>query len=287
MQCRKCHFENPEGSVECRKCGIVFAKYHPPQEPAKPVEPQAEDLELQKKRQDELRTEFRCRLLGIPVALIVMRLGVATIPFGVRLLTMLVHETGHAVAAWICGYLAVPLLWFTAHTETQESVVPLMIILGLGILCFWAWKTNRWHVIAISVAVLFLHWICWHARYDRAQEIIVFFGDGGALVLGTFLMLTLYVPRESPIYREELRWGFLAIGAAAFVDTFHSWSGSESDIPFGVQEGTQTDPSKLVEFYGWTIPDMVHRYLLLAELCFIALAIVYVIGLIQARRKMV
>jgi hypothetical protein len=131
-----------------------------------------------------------------------------------------------------------------------------LIILVLAILSFWAWKTERWHVIAINAAVLFLHWICWHARYDRAHEIIIFFGDGGALVLGTLLMMTLYVPRESPVYQNELRWGFLAVGAAAFVDAFHTWSGREEDIPFGVQEGTQTDPSQLVENYGWTIPGM-------------------------------
>jgi hypothetical protein len=59
MQCPKCHFDNAEGSVECLKCGIVFAKYHPHQEPAKPAGPPAEDKELQK----ELQTEFRRKRL--------------------------------------------------------------------------------------------------------------------------------------------------------------------------------------------------------------------------------
>jgi hypothetical protein len=285
MQCPKCHFENPEGSTECPRCGIVFAKYHPHQEPVKPVEPPPQDPELQKELQKEQRTEFLCRVLGIPIALIVARLGVATVPVMVRILTMLVHETGHAVAAWICGYSAFPGLWFTPVSETQEPSVTVIMIAVLAGLSYWAWRTNRWYVIAFSVAVLFLHFICWHARYDRAHEIFIFFGDGGALVLGTLLMTTMYVPRDSPVYQNELRWGFLAIGAAAFVDVFHTWSGGEENIAFGVQEGTKTDPSQLVETYGWTIPGMMQSYMRLAELCLVALAIVYVSGIIQARRK--
>jgi hypothetical protein len=272
MQCPKCHFENPEGSTECLKCGIVFAKYHPHQELVKPVEPPPEDPELQK----EMRTEFLCRVLGIPIALIVARLGLATVPIMVRILTMLVHESGHAVAAWICGYGAFPGLWFTPVSETQEPSVTLIIIDVLAGLSYWAWRTSRWYMVGASVALLFLHWICWHARYYRAHEIFIFFGDGGALVLGTLLMMTMYVRRDR---------GFLVIGAAAFMDVFHTWSGGEENIAFGVQEGTKTDPSQLVETYGWTIPGMMESCMRLAELCLVALAIIYVFGIVQARRK--
>jgi hypothetical protein len=278
MQCPKCHFENAEGSTDCLKCGIVFAKYHPHVEPVELVETPPENLELQKER----RTELKCRALGIPLALIVARLGVAAVPFLIRLLTMLVHESGHAVAAWLCGYSAIPGLWFTPVSETQERAVTLMVVLVLAGLSFWAWKTKRWYLIGVSGVVLILHWICWHLRYDQAHEVIIFFGDGGALVLGSLLMMTLYVSPESPVYQNGLRWGFLAIGAAAFVDVFHTWSGSEADILFGVQEGTQTDPSQLVENYGWTITGMMQSYVRLGEVCLLVLAIVFVAGIVRS-----
>jgi hypothetical protein len=97
-------------------------------------------------------------------------------------------------------------------------------------------------------------------------------------------MMTLYVSRESPVYENQLRWGFVAIGAAAFIDTFHTWTGSEDNIPFGVQEGTQTDPSQLVVNYGWTIQAMIQSYVRLGELCLLAIALIYIVGIIRARK---
>jgi hypothetical protein len=165
-----------------------------------------------------------------------------------------------------------------------------MTLLIVGILAgasFWAWKTNRLYVVAIAVALFIVHLVCRRLTYDRAQALIAFGGDGGALVLGSLLMMTLYVSRESPVYENQLRWGFLAIGAAAFIDTFHTWTGSEDNIPFGMQEGTQTDPSQLVENYGWTIQAMIHSYVRLGEFCLLAIAIIYIAGIIRARKAFV
>lgn len=282
MQCPKCHFQNEEGSTECLRCGIVFAKYHHQEEPSALPAPSDEDLKLQK----ELRTELQCRILGIPIALAVMRLGIAESPAVVRILTMLVHETGHAVTAWFCGFSATPGLWFTPISEEREAFVTVILLAAFAGLGFWAWKMERPYILALSALGILLHVICRGLPYNRAQVLITFMGDGGMMVLGSLLMLTMYVSRESPVYENELRWGFLAIGAAAWMDAFHSWSGSEEDIPFGVQEGTQTDPSVLVENYGWTIPGMMQTYVRLAELCLVAVAIVYVIGIIRTRRDL-
>ncbi|HEY2382872.1 MAG TPA: hypothetical protein VGK48_16980 [Terriglobia bacterium] len=279
MQCPKCHFENEDGAVECHRCGIVFAKYHPHTEAPKPAKPAVEDPELQK----ELRQEFQCRLLGIPLALLVARAGVAVFPFLVRLLTMLVHETGHAVTAWFCGFSATPGIWFTPVSEERELWVSLVVIGGLAALGAWGWKSDRRYLIAVSVLLFLVHLYCRHLPWARAQALIIFGGDGGALVLGTLLMTSLYVRRDTAVYQNELRWGFVVIGAAAFMDAFHTWSGREEDIPFGVQEGTQTDPSQLVENYGWTIPGMMQTYVRLGELCLVVLAIVYIAGIIRAR----
>jgi hypothetical protein len=151
---------------------------------------------------------------------------------------------------------------------------------------YWAWKTERPHLIVASGALLVFQFICTRLPYDRAQALIIFGGDGGSLVLGTVLMSTFYVRRDTAIYENSLRWGFLAIGAASFMDAYHSWSGREEDIPFGVQEGTQTDPSQLVETYGWTIQLLIHRYIQVAVACSIALTIIYIFGILQARKEL-
>ena len=98
-------------------------------------------------------------------------------------------------------------------------------------------------------------------------------------------MMTLYSPRESLVYRNQLRWGFLVIGALSFMDAFKTWTGSIYDIPFGEQNGEMTDPSKLNDIYGWSVPTMMSRYVHLAEFCFAVLAITYVMGLVTGRPR--
>ncbi len=59
-----------------------------------------------------------------------------------------------------------------------------------------------------------------------AEAMIVFFGDGGALVLAIVLMATFYAPRESRLYKSwGLRWGLLGIGALTFMHVFLLWRG--------------------------------------------------------------
>jgi hypothetical protein len=72
------------------------------------------------------------------------------------------------------------------------------------------------------------------------------------------------------------------------MDVFEQWWGSRTDpdrIPFGHNEGAgPSDPSVLVETYGWSQSALVHRYVLLGCLCLAGLAALYWAGLQQARR---
>ena len=136
--------------------------------------------------------------------------------------------------------------------------------------------------------VLILQLLCLTAWRFHANSLIIFFGDGGALVLATILMAMFYADRESAIYKSwGLRWGLLAIGAAVFMDVYRTWSGPCEDIPFGEMEGINlSDPSLLTEMYGWSIPLMVDRYLRLARFCLAALAVLYTWGLISTYSEM-
>jgi hypothetical protein len=71
------------------------------------------------------------------------------------------------------------------------------------------------------------------------------------------------------------------------MDAFRTWSGARHDtdlIPFGEIEGTGlSDPSRLTGDYGWTIQAMIQRYFWLGVACLTALAVLYAVGVMQAR----
>jgi len=55
-------------------------------------------------------------------------------------------------------------------------------------------------------------------------------------------------------------------------------------IPFGEQEGVGlSDPSRLTEWAGWSVTQLIHRYEVVLILCVIALALIYAWGLRRAR----
>ena len=234
----------------------------------------------------ELRQELTYRVLAIPVALVSARILVGIAPAFIRILAMFVHESGHAVSAWLCGYWATPGLWFTPVSDERNLWVTLFFIGVFGCGLYRSWATERRALAGLCAAALPLEIIGTLLPARQAQALFTFGGDGGSLVLGSLLMTTVYARRESLLRENSLRWGFLGIGAAAFMDAFSSWTGKEEDIPFGVQEGTLSDPSALVETYGWPIQLMIQRYVMLAAICLIALAIVYVFGIMRTRAEL-
>jgi hypothetical protein len=283
MQCPKCHFENEEQATECLKCGIVFAKYA---RHAEMVQSQEKLAEQTREQGAELRQELTYRVLAIPVALVSARILVGIAPAFIRILAMFVHESGHAVSAWLCGYWATPGLWFTPVSDERNLWVTLFFIGVFACGLYRSSTTGRRALAGLCAAALLFEIIGTLLPARQAQALFTFGGDGGSFVLGSLLMTTVYARLESPLRENSLRWGFLGIGAAAFMDAFSSWTGKEEDIPFGIQEGTLSDPSALVETYGWSIQLMIQRYLTLAAICLIALAIVYVFGIMRTRAEL-
>jgi hypothetical protein len=184
---------------------------------------------------------------------------------------MWVHEIGHALTAWLCGFVAFPGPWFTPTASTRSTFFAVFVLCVWGALAFLrpAW---RWLFIALAALQL---WCSAVLSDAAARQLIVFMGDGGCLVLGALLMSTWYVSRESSLYRGWLRWGFLVIGALAFADVFSLWFGARSNpdlIPFGMNEGVGlSDPSVLSEVYGWSASELTRRYVALGSVCLCAL----------------
>jgi hypothetical protein len=296
MRCPKCQFDHPLQTIECLKCGIVFSRYQAALEsaanqvnpdvavavsapPALAKPATAADDALSR---TDARTELKYRILALPLALLLARLVAGTgLRMAAAMLAMVLHESGHAITAWLTGRWAVPLLWVTPHGEERSWLIVLLVMAVIGFAGFLAWKMERPGWFLAAAALLLLQLL---ALSLPAGALIVFFGDGGALVLATLLMATFYAPRESRLYESwGLRWGFMAIGALSFMHVFLMWTGPLEDLPFGEIEGVNlSDPSLLTEMYGWTVLQMVDRYVRLGTLCLLALLALYIWGLLSA-----
>lgn len=242
---------------------------------------------------DELRTELRYRQLAIPIA-IVLALLFHQFALGRFLqrtfLSMMVHEVGHAVTAWLSGFAAFPFVWRTMIAASRGPVTILAVAGAAIAMIVWGRREERRDAVIGGAAILVVQLIFTLTPSRIAGARIAFGGDGGAMILGTLLMCSFFAGRDTQIYRGALRWGFLVIGAAAFVDTFATWWQARRDydvIPFGEIEGVGlSDPSKLLEVYGWTTRQIVSRYVTLGCFCLATLAVVYVLGVRQARRAL-
>ncbi|HEY6873666.1 MAG TPA: hypothetical protein VI298_13170 [Geobacteraceae bacterium] len=238
---------------------------------------------------DDAELELKLRWFALPVALLVAWVVTGS---GLKMvlrtfLSMWVHETGHAMAAWLCGFGAFPGPWFTPVFEDRSVPVTVVFASAVGWLVYRAWTERRLVLAGTGVAVLLVQAACTLLPPQRVQAFIIFSGDGGCFVLGTLLMASFYVRRDSRIFQDGLRWGFLMIGSAAFMDAFRTWWGALQDvdrIPFGEIVGVAlSDPTRLTDEFGWSLQDMVHRYEWLSMACLAILAVIYAKGIMQAR----
>jgi hypothetical protein len=227
---------------------------------------------------DDDRLEWKLRAAAIPGALVVA-LAFRMWPTGHWLqrtfLSMIVHELGHAVTAWWCGFGAIPTVWKTIVFETRGMVWLVIAAFEVGLVAL-GWKTQRLGFAFVGLALGIMQFVATGAPAERAQAWITFGGDGGAMVIGSALMASFFVPK---LREHGLRWGLLVIGAAAFVDTFAMWWAARTDedvIPFGEIEGVGlSDPSKLTEVHGWSTALVVSRYVTLGVVCLAVLAAIY------------
>ena len=194
-----------QGESECARCGIIFAKVHA--QLATPFAAAASAVESARTGvapiDPEERTELLVRIVALPLALFVAWLLVNT-SLGHALVRtffgMWVHESGHAVTAWFCGFHAVPGPWFTPIAESRSFVFALMFSAAIIALMRFGWRAKRSGLVVFGAAALLLQLVGTVMLSLRAANALVLFGgDGGCLVLGSALMMTLYVGEDSPL----------------------------------------------------------------------------------------
>ncbi len=234
--------------------------------------------------------EWKLRAIAVPAAFLIA-LAFHAFPTTHQLqrtfLTMIPHECGHAITAWLAGYTAFPSLWKTA-VFGRRVLVTVAVVAGGGALAYFGWKRGRNSWLVIGCAIFGLLLLLRPMAPAEALNAITFGGDGGGMVLGTLLVLAFFARPGSAVRRGGLRWGLLAIGAATVVDTFGTWwtaRGDQRAIPFGEIEGVGlSDPSSL-QAAGWPIETIVHRYVMLGGACIVAIAIATAWSVYVARRE--
>ena len=58
-------------------------------------------------------------------------------------LTMPLHELGHAITAWWCGYAAIPTFWKTLIPESRSLLISLLVVGLEGFVLWRAWVSPQ------------------------------------------------------------------------------------------------------------------------------------------------
>jgi hypothetical protein len=234
--------------------------------------------------------EWKLCMGALPIALCLALAFHVFMPFLQRtFLGMPVHELGHTITAWFVGHAAIPTLWKSLVSETRGFIAPIALLGAIGYGMYRAYLAGNHALVALGGALVLLQGIgTLVLKAKTADMLIVFAGDGAGMVLATALMASFFFGKRTQLYKGSLRWGFLVIGAAAFVDMFATWWAARSDfgvVPFGEQEGgTLSDATRLVDDFGWATEVMIRRYVALGVVCLVALALIYAWGVWQAGR---
>lgn len=289
MECPKCHFDHAQQFNECMKCGIVFAKYLEFQEAvdsARVMESPAVDAADETVAERRTHTEMLCRVFALPGALLFGWLVTKGLPSLAAFLEMWLHESGHAITGWLCGYNSLPTAWFCIRGDRGHWI---SVVIGIGIVVYGyaAYRWARWFWVVISALVLALL-IAGNLQTDAHSSLLIsFWGEGGAYVLATICMMTFYSRPDSHIARQQVRWGLLIIGAIAFCFVYTHWSGGFENIANILEDTDERGPSDqrtLMLVYGWSVFKIVHSYWNLGYACLVALAGAYAAGLTQRKQ---
>ena len=203
---------------------------------------------------------------------------------------MWLHELGHAVAAWLTGHFAVPGPWRTQIDAEQSIKVTVAVIAGLGYLAYRAWQSQNTAMLCVVGAIGIFTLYCTFGVSERdAQTAITFFGDAGMMIMGGALVLTFWAKPGTHIHVSWLRWGFLVIGALAYLDGVFTWWPAREDasvIPYGEIEGVGlSDPTKLVDVAGWSQQQLIDRYAMVIMIVAAVLVARWVFGVWRVRRE--
>ena len=195
----------------------------------------------------------RALIVGGALALVVYL--VPFLRFVFHTLITLVHELGHALAAWAFGIPAIPAFDFVygggvTVNQGRSSGLMILIYLAFAALAYWV-RENRGYLIALAV------WVCAYtlvAFTPLHEAIEIAMGHGSELIFaGIFLYRALTgsacrVSGERPLYAFCAL--FILLSDAAFALSLLTSSASVSDYEDAKGGGHWMDFSRLAGDYA-------------------------------------
>lgn len=204
--CPRCGYEPGVEAADCPRCGVVLVKARRRLDRGAGAPAPGALRDRTGRPFPGLDPEAR-RALIVGAVLAGLVLAVPFLRFVLSYLTILVHELGHAVFAWLFGYPALPSFdfyyggGFTSY-ETRKTIL-LGLVFTAWIAALYLYRNHRPGFLAVgALAVLYALF----ALTPLHEHVIGFMGHGTELVFaGIFLYRALSgsavkLPVERPLY---------------------------------------------------------------------------------------
>ncbi len=199
------------------------------------------------------------------------------------------HELGHATAAWACGWMALPLpVGFTATSGSRSVAVHLAVLSLCGAGGWAGARRGVWPAAAALALYALASLGCtWSLGPTRQDELIVWAGSAGEMILGALLMVASLC--DVPAWRgwARVRWVLLALGACSLVDSALFWRTAAGDwdlIPWDAALADMGDMTILRDRYGWDERRITGRYTATAAGCLGVALVAWLAALVRGGR---
>jgi|HubBroStandDraft_1064217.scaffolds.fasta_scaffold29504_2 hypothetical protein len=193
---------------------------------------------------------------------------------------MWAHELGHALVAWLSGFVAIPLPFVTLRASEDRSFLgAAVLMLAIAAGGYFALRKRAWALLAFLAGLAVLQGLLTLVLNPaQATKWVIFAGLGGELVLPTVWIAAFY--QRLPGRWDFWRYPVLAASAVTLVRGVFLWtrvaSGARA-MPHGSMVGSDSegDVERLVRFYHFSEPGLAQMYLTVAWGCLAILACVY------------
>ncbi|MGA7122182.1 MAG: hypothetical protein WBY94_18915, partial [Polyangiaceae bacterium] len=233
------------------------------------------------------------RLYALPAAFALAALatfagGPMPVWIFVDLPSMVLHELGHAVTAWIAGRFAVPIPFLTVIRDGRSATTTVVV---LGLACgaaFAGYRSRRPALIVFGAVLALLHVAAFALSESQAREWFLFGGCAGHILFSTLLVVAFYVPLPDWLRWDFWRFAALLFGATGLLYAAKIWFPAARDaslVPMGSAVGDKKDGdmSILVARFGWTPERLASVYAQLTLAGIVLVACVYAGVLVRWR----